>query len=290
MNNAHWILALGTVSSLALLAGSGQAQVAPQIGVTAAVNPATRSAPPQGELRTMVIGNQVVSRERVVTEATGKAQILFLDQSAITIGQNSDLTLDAFVYSPERSQGEISASLAKGVMRFVGGRISKAGNVSFRTPTATIGIRGGIVLIDARSAAETVVVFLFGNEARVQQIGGGTTMLRKAGFALRVPVQGPPQVFKPTPQQMAEWSSELEGTDPAGRAGASSTPGDGDMIRSGIVQQGSLVAPGEFGDVPGLRLLGDRANAVHGIRDQNHQSTLPKIREKIIDPDICCGY
>ncbi|MCW5751544.1 MAG: FecR domain-containing protein [Alphaproteobacteria bacterium] len=288
MKNGHWILALGTVSSVALLAGSGLAQVAPQIGVTAAVNPATRSAPPQGQLRTMVIGNQVVSRERVVTEATGKAQILFLDQSAITIGQNSDLTLDEFVYSPERSQGELSASLAKGVMRFVGGRISKAGNVNFRTPSATIGIRGGIVLIDARSESETVVVFLFGNSATVQQIGGPTTVLRKAGFALRVPRQGPPQVFKPTPQQMAEWSAELEGTDPAGRAGASSAPGDGDLVRAGIVQYGSLIAPGEFGDVPGLRLLGDRVNGIHGIPGQNHQTTLPKIREKIIDDDF--GY
>lgn len=289
MDTKQLLIALSTVSLTALMAGSSLGQVAQQIGVTAAVNPATRSTPPGAQTRTLVIGTDVVQRERIVTDAGGKAQILFLDQSALTVGQNADITLDEFVYSAEKSEGEISANVARGVMRFVGGKISKAGNVNFRTPTATIGIRGGIMLIDARNPNETIVVFLFGNFASITQQNGQQTMMRRPGFAARIPLNGPPQFFQPTPQQMAAWAAELEGTDPNGRSGARSLPGDANLQQFGIVQIGSNVLPGEYSDLPGIRLLGDRANGIHGISEQNFQSTLSTIRmpKMIYDPDGC---
>jgi len=66
------------------------------------------------------------------------------------IGPNSDLVIDRFVYDPATGTGQLAMTATKGVMRYVGGRLSKLENaVTIHTSTATIGVRGGIVLVRA---------------------------------------------------------------------------------------------------------------------------------------------
>jgi hypothetical protein len=68
----------------------------------------------------------------------------------MTIGPNSDLTIDRFVYDPNTGTGQLAMTATKGVMRYVGGRLSKHENaVTIRTNVALIGVRGGIVLVRA---------------------------------------------------------------------------------------------------------------------------------------------
>ena len=74
-------------------------------------------------------------------------QLLFLDKTSMTIGPNSDLAIDEYVYDPNTNTGKLAATLGKGVMRFVGGQISHAGNAQVTTPNAVVGIRGGIGII-----------------------------------------------------------------------------------------------------------------------------------------------
>src|SRR5207244_1999886 len=79
-----------------------------------------------------------------------QTQILFLDQSTMTVGPGSELTIDEFVFDPAAGTGKMAASLTRGVFRLVGGKLSKQDNaVSMQTPSATIGIRGGVVLVNA---------------------------------------------------------------------------------------------------------------------------------------------
>src|SRR4030065_738635 len=61
----------------------------------------------------------------------------------------SDLVIDKFVYDPKKGTGQIAASFSKGVMRFVGGKISKnEGGVTVNTPAGALAIRGGIAHAD----------------------------------------------------------------------------------------------------------------------------------------------
>jgi len=60
-----------------------------RVGITGAVNPEARSAPPGAPPRTLVVGTDVVFNERITTEDGGQAQIVFLDRSAFTVGPNS---------------------------------------------------------------------------------------------------------------------------------------------------------------------------------------------------------
>src|SRR5258705_2997756 len=89
--------------------------------------------------------------------------MLFLDGSALTVGPNSDVVLDEFVYDPSTETGKLAVSATRGVLRLVGGKISKTEPVTLRTPTATLGIRGGIAIYDNGQAS-----FLFGKSMTVE--------------------------------------------------------------------------------------------------------------------------
>src|SRR5688572_13216475 len=78
-----------------------------RVGVTSAVNPAAAGTPPDATTRQLVVGDDVVFRERVITTAEGQAQLLFLDQSALMIGPNSTVVIDEFVYDPSTNKGNI---------------------------------------------------------------------------------------------------------------------------------------------------------------------------------------
>ena len=122
----------------------------PKVGVAAAVNPATMSTQPNSEDRVLVVGSEMLHNELIVTSGKGRTQLLFIDGSALTIGPNSSVVLDEFVYDPNTKTGKLAFSATKGLFRFVGGKISKKTPVTLKTPTAIIGIRGGIAIITIR--------------------------------------------------------------------------------------------------------------------------------------------
>lgn len=185
-----------------------------QAGIVSGVNPATSGQPPAGPLSTLAIGNDVFRQEVITTDAAGLTQLLFLDQSSLTVGPNSALTIDRFVYDPDRSTGEMAVSLGKGIARFVGGKLSKSGEVSIETPTTFLGIRGGITIVSILPDGRTQAVFLFGDQMSVTPKGGAPILVRRPGFA----VIGDSAPFLFPADQLAGLLASLEGP-PRGLAG-----------------------------------------------------------------------
>jgi len=72
-------------------------------------------------------------------------QVKLSDSSVLTLGSNSRLRVDRFVYAQGRS-GEQSLALARGVFRFVSGTIPK-NSVKLSTTAISIGIRGTILKV-----------------------------------------------------------------------------------------------------------------------------------------------
>src|SRR4029079_15848342 len=134
------------VASALLVGPAGLANVAcaNKMGVAAAVNPdafSTLAGAPQTQLN---IGKSIFFNERINSTGSGLVQVLLVDGSTFTVGPGSDLVIDKFVYNPSKGTGEITASFSKGVMRFVGGKISKnEGGVTVGTPAGALAIRGG---------------------------------------------------------------------------------------------------------------------------------------------------
>ena len=86
------------------------------------------------------------------------------------MGPNAQLTIDKFVFDPNAKTGELAINASKGVLRLVGGKISKTTPITITTPSSTIGIRGGITILDVK-AAQTVATFVFGNIMDVRADG-----------------------------------------------------------------------------------------------------------------------
>ena len=197
--------------ALWLASMSGWAQT-PEIGVTAAVIPNATGAPPTDDARVLQIGTNVVSQERIVTTASGQVQMLFLDESALTIGPNSEIVLDEFIYDPNAETGSLILNATKGVFRVVGGKISKKNAVTLKAGTATIGIRGGIALVNVAEGGAVQATFVFGESLTVE--GGGVTreITRPGYFIEQTAPDAPPSDPRPAPAALLEGAlSQLEG-------------------------------------------------------------------------------
>lgn len=126
------------IIALLILAVGAQDAFAERIGVASAVkNKVT------GNGRALSSGDGVFQNEIVKTAASSSAQLLFLDETSMTVGPNSLVALDRFVYDPNRKTGNVVLNVTKGAFRFVTGSASSR-SYKVKTPVATIGVRGTI--------------------------------------------------------------------------------------------------------------------------------------------------
>jgi hypothetical protein len=126
-------------------------------GVSAAVTGEITLSKVTGEVGVLVeSGMPVYLGDRIITSANSGMQVLLLDETVFTIGPNSDVAIDEFVYDPATGDGRIVADMAKGVMRFVTGKIplNNPSSMDLNLPVGSIGIRGTIGLIRSMTAEQ----------------------------------------------------------------------------------------------------------------------------------------
>jgi len=87
-------------------------------------------------------GSNVYSKETVRTGQSGKADLQFKDDSKLSVGSNSSVHLDKFVYDPNKSTGTVAIEATRGTFRFVTGSQGGGGAYKIKTPYGTLGVRG----------------------------------------------------------------------------------------------------------------------------------------------------
>lgn len=181
MDLKEWWLAAAAATSVVAPLAEAAPSAGDKVGVVSAARPAVRSS--TGD-RVIYVGDNVLFGERLKTDSTGVIHILFMDQSSITIGPNSEATILDFAYRPEKQEGNIAVNLLKGALRVVGGLISKNNPTKVTTTTATIGIRGGITLVEADDR-QTRGIFLFGKQMEIATPDGANSRLvTRPGFGV----------------------------------------------------------------------------------------------------------
>jgi hypothetical protein len=173
MRRAISLIGLGFACGVALMPAA-RAEV---IGATTAVQPEAQQTPDGGVARSLANGDPINLLDQIVTSAEGLAQILFADDSTLSVGPNSDVLIDEFVY--DGSGGSLAIEMGAGVLRYVGGHISKGEDVEIDTPQGTIGIRGGMVLVQVGS--ESWAAHQYG--ILTCSAGGQTEVITTRGFA-----------------------------------------------------------------------------------------------------------
>ncbi len=218
MGNTRDIWLAATAIS-ALLAGHTAADAQQQrAGVASIVNP-TAKGQISGRSRTIHVGDAIFRNERITTGPRGQVQLLLLDKTSVTVGPNSDLVIDKYVYDRSTNSGSMAMRYSKGVFRFVGGRSSKDQSVEVNTPTAVIGIRGGILLMRQTENGDIQAIFLAGEEMTATTNNGQTASITRTGFMFTLSPDGgisisraPDDVINAILSQLQQQTTTEEGT------------------------------------------------------------------------------
>jgi len=90
------------------------------------------------------VGLVLESEDVLRTGADGAVGITMRDNSLLSAGPNSILTLEHFEFDPTTSDGRFDARLRRGTLAVVSGRIAKKSPqaMTVRTPSAVLGVRG----------------------------------------------------------------------------------------------------------------------------------------------------
>ena len=168
-----------------------------------------------------------------ITTAAGRAKLLFIDDSVLTLSDNSKLVVKEFIYS-KGEQGKSVFNLLDGKMRSVVGKTK----FEVHTPTAVAAARGTVIYFDvgiANNRNYSKIICLEGNvQIRnvVTTVAGQVTLT--PGTMVIVKANEPPPPPAPAPQ------AELDKARKATQSnGSSSGNSDGSSSSSSSSSSGS---------------------------------------------------
>ena len=107
-------------------------------------------------------GSKIYFGDTIIVKEKSNAQILLLDETALTVGEKSELTIDDFVYDPQSKVGKIVSNIKVGTVRIVTGEISNQNpeNLKVNIPTGSVGARGTEFVVVTESDEKSTIVLL----------------------------------------------------------------------------------------------------------------------------------
>jgi hypothetical protein len=170
------------------------AQSRVQAGVSAAVKGEVQIASLGASVgRVAKSGDDIYLGDQISSGKNAGMQVLLLDETVFTIGAQSAITIDAFVFDPATGGGKVAAHVVRGAFRFVTGRIAnrRPRDMAVKLPIGSIGVRGTIAA--GRVDGDSSLVVLLGpgsNTDTDERIGrilvsnaGKTVEISRVGFA-----------------------------------------------------------------------------------------------------------
>jgi hypothetical protein len=90
------------------------------------------------------VGLEIWENDTLRTGPDGSIGVIFSDDTLLSLGPESTLFIDKFLFAPREGKYSIVLRMIKGTAAYLSGLISKLSpdSAHFETPTASIGIRG----------------------------------------------------------------------------------------------------------------------------------------------------
>ena len=110
----------------------------------------------------LINGSKIFYGDTIISKEQSNAQILFLDQTVLTLGEDTELTIDEFIYDPTSHDGSFVSNVKSGTVKFITGQISKKNpdNLEVKIPSGTLGARGTEFVVLSESKNKSTVVLL----------------------------------------------------------------------------------------------------------------------------------
>lgn len=203
----RWILPL-----LITIAASASAQTASPLGrplsgvIAATASPVEVVYTPLSGAsigRMAVTGDQIFLDDEVRTGKAGSMQVMLRDQTVFTMGPNSTIRFDRFVYDPEASEsGTLSASILSGSFKFISGQIADRdpNGMTIKLSNATAAIRGTTVAGQVHADGTSSLVVLSGAVIVTPDHSDRGVEVFRSGWGVRIGEDGIPSAPVPFPE------------------------------------------------------------------------------------------
>lgn len=101
-------------------------------------------------------GMNVRQSDKLVTGTDGAVGVTFLDSSLLSAGPGTELAIDRYSFDTTTHAGHFDASLQRGTLAVVSGKIVKQtpGAMRVRTPASVMGVRGTEFVVRVGDAAK----------------------------------------------------------------------------------------------------------------------------------------
>ena len=99
-------------------------------------------------------GTAVLMGSQLKTAAGASMGVTFKDDTVMSFGPDTELTVDEYLYAPAKGQLKLATRLDKGTLTYVSGVIAKLkpDAVSVKTPSGIIGVRGTSFMVKVEDA------------------------------------------------------------------------------------------------------------------------------------------
>lgn len=148
--SANWVVGLIVAVTMAWSSGA-IAENGIEIGIVKNVKgTVTISRGPDSVA--VVTGLSLLENDIITTGGKSSVGVIFKDNSVLSLGPESSIEMKDFVFEPAEEKLSFVAEVVRGTMTYLSGIITRLNPdaVEFRTPSATIGIRGTHIAIQVQ--------------------------------------------------------------------------------------------------------------------------------------------
>jgi len=217
---SNWI----KVICLAAMIYSGNIFAAQKIGVTAALRGEVvrvASADKTTPLGVLSSGSVIYLGDEIKVAKDGRLQVLLLDETVFTLGSGAEMTIDKFVYNPNKGAGELVSNITKGAFRFISGKVAKQNKdaMKVKIPSGIIGVRGTQVAGEIRNDGSSSIILVGPGLNNLGVATGAITLtnnqgsveISRPGYMTTISQNTPPSTPEiASPEQIQEIESQTQ--------------------------------------------------------------------------------
>lgn len=95
-------------------------------------------------------GDKIFEKDTIKTVSGASIGLIFEDNTLVSIGSNSEFSIDEYLFEPSKKNGKFQTNLSKGTMACMTGLIAKMNPdaMKIKAKSASMGIRGTYFIVD----------------------------------------------------------------------------------------------------------------------------------------------
>ena len=149
---------------------------------TAILGKAMVTHPGEPQVLPVKLQDEVLFKDVIQTEHESRTRALFQDDSMLTVGENSRVEINEYIYNPEKNVRLAIVKLMQGQVRALVSKVFKANGSKFEihTPSAVAAARGTYFTVWVENGQSGIINI--GEKGRVDFTSGGMTVAVDPGF------------------------------------------------------------------------------------------------------------